>query len=110
MVFKPVLSQADRQTDKIFSYSVLWTGGNRGNRFTGPGAPEGSRGAWEDQITRVQRGPGKAKSQLCFRIDKKWGLVLPPGLIGHPKVSRLPEVPGPQGFLGPRTHEVSGRP
>jgi hypothetical protein len=43
--------------------AVPWTGGNRGNRFTGPGVPEGSKGAREDRITRVERGPGKAKSR-----------------------------------------------
>jgi hypothetical protein len=45
------------------SASVPWRGGNRGNRFTGPGAKEGSRGAREDRITRIERGPGKAKSR-----------------------------------------------
>jgi hypothetical protein len=42
---------------------VAWRGGNRGNRFMGPGAPEGSRGAREDQIMRIKRGPGKAESR-----------------------------------------------
>jgi hypothetical protein len=40
---------------------VTWRGGNRGNRFSGPGALEGSRGARKDQIMRIKRGPRKAE-------------------------------------------------
>jgi hypothetical protein len=111
---------------------VAWREGNRGNRFTGPRALKDSRGAREDQIMHIKRGPGKAESRapegpwkvvygcdpavyqshpgkgnraqiaIKCRIDKKRGLVRPPRLIGDPKVSRLPEVLGPQGFWGPR--------
>jgi hypothetical protein len=48
---------------RLAAYTVAWRGGNRGNRFMGPRAPEGSRGAQEDQITHVERGPGKAGSR-----------------------------------------------
>jgi hypothetical protein len=51
---------------------VTWRGGNRGNRFTGPGAPEGSRGARKDQITCVERGPGKAESRAP---EEPWKVV-----------------------------------
>jgi hypothetical protein len=41
---------------------VAQRGGNRGHKVMGPGAPAGSRGAREDQITRIKWGPEKAKS------------------------------------------------
>ena len=48
------------------------------------------------------------KNKIKKTKDKKWGLFGPPGLIGHLKISRLPEVlgregfPGSQGFLYPQ--------
>jgi hypothetical protein len=41
---------------------VAQRGGDRGDKVMGPGAPAGSRGAQEDQITHIKWGPGKAKS------------------------------------------------
>jgi hypothetical protein len=52
--------------------SVAWRGGNRGNRFTGPGAPESSRGAREDQITCIEKGHRKAKSRS---LEGLWKVV-----------------------------------
>jgi hypothetical protein len=43
--------------------AVARRGGDRGDKVTGPGAPAGSRGAREDQITCIEWGPGTAK--LC---------------------------------------------
>jgi hypothetical protein len=37
---------------------------------------------------------------VMFQKRQKWGLAGPLGLIGDPKVSRLSEILGLQGFLG----------
>jgi hypothetical protein len=112
----------------ILTHPVAWREGNRGYRFTGPGAPEVSRGAREDQIMCIKRGPGMAesytpegpwkvvygcdpavyqshprkcnKAQIAIkcRIHKKWGLVKPP----------RQRFPGCQRFSGLRVFGVPG--
>jgi hypothetical protein len=51
------------KTESCYWDTGAQRGGDRGDKVIGPGAPAGSRGAREDQITRIEWGPGKAKSR-----------------------------------------------
>jgi hypothetical protein len=45
-------------------------GSDTGDKVMGPGALAGSRGAREDQITRIKWGPAKAKSRVPEGLRK----------------------------------------
>jgi hypothetical protein len=59
----------------LITRAVAQRGGDRSDKVTGPGATAGSRGAWEDQITHIKWGPGKAKSRAP-EGPEKWYMAM----------------------------------